>query len=275
LIFAPVIFVNFTSQAFEYNFFFLLFTIHFLLTFLKLTLMNYPDQILFLDIETVPQFPQFENCPDELKALWTRKADNLKKAENETAASIYNRAGIYAEFGKIVCISTGFITFQDGAPVLRIKSFAGHEEAILLEEFARLLNRYFYGPESRLCAHNGREFDFPFLARRMVINKIPLPSILNISGKKPWEINHLDTMELWKFGDFKSYTPLNLLAYSLGIPSPKDDIDGSMVWSVYWNDNDLERIVIYCEKDVEALANVFLRMKGLDIIPRSQVVRSL
>lgn len=229
------------------------------------------ENILFLDIETIPRYASYDDCPDDLKALWNHKARNLRMAEGETPADVYNRAGIYAEFGRIICISTGIIRSVKGSLSLRIKSFSGDDEQQLLLEFATLLERHFSGTMHRLCAHNGKEFDFPYLARRMVINSIPLPSILDTAGKKPWEVNHLDTMELWKFGDFKSYTPLTLLAYALGIPSPKDDIDGSMVWSVYWKDRDLPRIVSYCEKDVEALVNVYLRMKGKEVIPKTGV----
>lgn len=227
--------------------------------------------ILFLDIETIPQYPSFDSCPETVKLLWSRKAENLKKAENETASDIYNRAGIYAEFGQIVCISTGFL-YKDGNEMhLKIKSFSGKDEKDLLASFALLLNDSFSTQQNKLCAHNGKEFDFPYIARRMIINNIKLPLILDIAGKKPWEIGHLDTMELWKFGDFKSYTPLNLLAHALGVPSPKDDIDGSQVWSVYWNDDDLDRITKYCEKDVEALVNVFLRMRNKSILDKHNV----
>lgn len=231
------------------------------------------NNILFLDIETIPGYPSFNDCPEPVQALWSRKAENLKRSDGESPADIYIRAGIYAEFGRIICISTGILTTEHGEPVLRIKSYYGDDEATLLESFARLLNSYFYKSESKLCAHNGKEFDFPYIARRMVINGIRLPVLLDIAGKKPWEINHLDTMEMWKFGDFKSYTPLNLLAHVLGIPSPKDDIDGSQVWSVYWLEKDLERIVTYCEKDVHALVNVYLRMKGYPVIPKDKVIK--
>jgi len=236
--------------------------------------MNASDlsSILFLDIETVPQFSSFDKCPDGLKKLWERKARNLKKEEHELPEEIYNRAGIYAEFGKIVCISTGVLRFgPEGTRKIYIKSFYDEDESKILEPFARMLEENFNRPEHKLCAHNGKEFDFPYIARRMLINEIALPDILNSQGKKPWEIAHLDTMELWKFGDFKSYTPLNLLTYAFGIPSPKDDIDGSQVWSVYWQDQDLDRIVKYCQKDVVALANVFLRLQGKDVIPVDQV----
>jgi predicted PolB exonuclease-like 3'-5' exonuclease len=230
------------------------------------------SSILFLDIETAPQYPSFDECPEPLKKLWERKASNLRREENETPEDIYNRAGIYAEFGKIICISTGVLRFgSGGAMKLFIKSYYSDDESELLKPFAKMLTENFNRPEHRLCAHNGKEFDFPYMARRMLINGIQLPDIINSQGKKPWEIAHIDTMELWKFGDFKSYTPLNLLTYAFGIPTPKDDIDGSMVWSVYWNDHDLERIVNYCQKDVVALTNVFLKLKGLNTVSADNV----
>lgn len=222
---------------------------------------------LFIDIETVPQYPSFELVPNEWKELWEKKADGLlKNREDETVESIYSRAGIYAEFGKIVCISCGFIQGSGEQKRMNIKSFADKEEKELLRSFADMLRKWGAEPGKLLCAHNGKEFDFPFLCRRMIINRIPLPPLLNISGKKPWEIPHLDTMELWKFGDFKSYTSLNLLAHTLGIPTPKDDIDGSMVGDVYWKENNLQRIATYCQKDVLTLAQIYLRIIGESLI---------
>jgi 3'-5' exonuclease len=230
------------------------------------------SSILFLDIETVPQYPSFDECPENLQKLWERKAGNLKKRDSELPDDIYNKAGIYAEFGKIVCISTGVVRYgQNGKMKLYIKSYYSENEKDLLVPFAKMLEEKFNKSTHRLCAHNGKEFDFPYIARRMLINEIPLPDILNSQGKKPWEIAHIDTMELWKFGDFKSYTPLNLLTYAFGIPSPKDDIDGSQVWTIYWNDKDLNRIVTYCQKDVIALTNVFLRLKSYPIIDSSLI----
>jgi len=228
------------------------------------------EKILCLDIETVSQYPDFDATPEEVRPLWKRKADNLKKEESDTHISIYDRAGIYAEFGKIICISTGFLTFKDGERQFRMKSFYGDDEKVLLEEFAALLNKL--KPGMALCGHNGKEFDFPYICRRMVIHGIELPAMLDISGKKPWEITHLDTMELWKFGDYKNYTPLNLLAYILGIPSPKDDIDGSQVGHVYWVEKDLERIVTYCRKDVITVIQILLKLKGQAILKESEVV---
>jgi len=149
-----------------------------------------------------------------------------------------------------------------GQRKLLIKSFAGDDEKIVLQQFMDMLNKWDTGEPKYLCAHNGKEFDFPYLCRRMIINGLPVPATLNISGKKPWEVNHLDTMELWKFGDFKSFTSLNLLAHTLGITTPKDDIDGSVVWEVYWKEKNLQRIVTYCQKDVVTVAQIFLRMNG-------------
>lgn len=221
------------------------------------------NNILFLDIETVPQQPSYSELPDEWKKLWELKAQYLiRNKEDETCESIYPRAGIYAEFGKIVCISCGFIQGTGGAKKIILKSFAGNDEKKLLYEFAEMLKKWAADGSKFLCAHNGKEFDFPYLCRRMVVNQIPVPSILNISGKKPWEVNHLDTMDLWKFGDFKSYTSLNLLAHTLGIQTPKDDIDGSVVWEVYWKEKNLQRIITYCQKDVVTVAQILLRMDG-------------
>ena len=228
--------------------------------------------ILFLDIETVPQYSSYNEQPEEWKNLWGLKAQYLiRNKEEETFETIYPRAGIYAEFGKIVCISCGFIQGAGTDKKIILKSFAGDEEKKLLYEFSEMLKKWSADGSKFLCAHNGKEFDFPYLCRRMVINQIAIPSILNMSGKKPWEVNHLDTMDLWKFGDFKNYTSLNLLAHSLGIQTPKDDIDGSMVWEVYWKEKNLPRIVTYCQKDVVTVAQIFLRMNGEPLIREENI----
>ena len=233
----------------------------------------YPLQnILFLDIETAPQSPDFGSMPEEWKDLWTHKSSYLlRNKEEEDPGSTYPRAGIYAEFGKIVCISCGLITGYRENKRLILKSFSGDDEKLLLYQFAEMLNKWTADQAKYLCAHNGKEFDFPYLCRRMIITGVPIPAALQISGKKPWEVPHLDTMELWKFGDYKSYTSLNLLAHALGIPTPKDDIDGSRVWEVYWKERDLNRITVYCQKDVVTVAQVFLRLQGEPLIPRENV----
>lgn len=231
--------------------------------------------ILCLDIETVPQHPSLDQVPDELRAMWLRKASNLKNEEALSEEAFYGRAGIYAEFGKIICISTGFLHVTDGVRQFRLRSFYGDDEATLLREFSSLLIQIHgsrKGLPMLLCGHNAKEFDFPYICRRMIINGIALPPQLDNAGKKPWEVPHLDTMELWKFGDYKSFTPLNLLAYILGIPSPKDDIDGSKVGQVYWQEKNLDRIVTYCQKDVVTVMQILLRMKGEGILEGDEVV---
>ena len=226
------------------------------------------NKILFLDIETIPAYPSYDKVPERFQKLWNKKAGFLIKNEDDTPESIYPRAGIYAEFGKIICISVAFFHSEK----LRVKSFYGDDEKILLEEFAVLLNKHFNRQDHLLCGHNAKEFDFPYIARRMIINKVKLPKILDMAGKKPWEIRHLDTMELWKFGDFKNYTSLDLLTAIFDIPTPKDDIDGSEVWSVYWKENDLERIKTYCEKDTIAVVQIFLSYRGENILDEDRII---
>ncbi len=218
--------------------------------------------ILFLDIETVSQYPTYAELPDAWKDLWSKKAEGLLRNSKEllTADLIYDKAAIYAEFGKIICISCGIIQGEGENRSMTIKSFFGDDERTLLKEFCDMLTKWSAGIQKYLCAHNGKEFDFPYLCRRMLINNECIPSLLMISGKKPWEVNLIDTMEMWKFGDYKTYTSLHLLSHVLGIPTSKDDIDGSMVGPVYWKDHDLARIVHYCQKDVITMAQVYLRM---------------
>ncbi|MCC6252202.1 MAG: 3'-5' exonuclease [Bacteroidia bacterium] len=221
-----------------------------------------PRELLFIDIETIPQHENYQALPETEKKLWGKKAQFLIKSE-DSVEDIYQRAGIYAEFGKIICISTGYLVEKNKAYQLNLKSFYGHEEATLLTSFKDyLVNEMIPKKITALCAHNGKEFDYPYIIRRMLINGISLPAILNLSGKKPWEILHQDTLDLWKFGDYKHYTSLELLAYIFGVNSPKDDIDGSMVAEVYYKEKNLKRIVEYCNKDVITLAQLYLKMKG-------------
>lgn len=226
------------------------------------------NQILFLDIETVPSCAEFNDLTPAMQKLWEKKSKYLIKSEEETPASIYQKAGIYSEFGKIICISAGFFTGN----TFRIKSFYGDNETEILKNFNSLLNKSYNTPDKYLCAHNGKEFDYPYIARRMLINDIKLPEILNFAGKKPWEIRHLDTLELWKFGDYKHYTSLELLTAVFNIPTPKDDIDGSMVADIYYKEKDLKRIAVYCEKDVVAVAQLFLRYKNQELIKDENII---
>ncbi|MEO2050523.1 MAG: 3'-5' exonuclease [Allomuricauda sp.] len=227
------------------------------------------EHILFLDIETVPQKQQFSELDETSQALWELKSQYQRKDEF-TAEEFYERAGIWAEFGKIVCISVGYFNMKGEQRTFRVTSFHG-DEVHILKQFKQLLKDHFSQAKHLLCAHNGKEFDFPYIARRMVINGINLPYKLDLFGKKPWEVPHLDTMELWKFGDYKHYTSLKLLAYVLGIPSPKEDMDGSMVKDVYYEENDLDRIITYCELDVVTTAQVFLRMRNEDLLKDEEI----
>jgi hypothetical protein len=232
------------------------------------------NSILFLDIETVPMRERMEDLPDPFRKLWEKKAENILRQEEMTADEKFERAGIYAEFGKIVCVSVGFFTGPAGA--FRLKSFYGEDEKVLLEAFMASLQdmEIFLRRKNMplaLCAHNGKEFDFPYLARRMLILGLKVPEILNVAGKKPWEVPFLDTMEMWKFGDRKSYTSLELLAALFGIPTPKDDIDGSQVAAVYYKEKDVERIARYCEKDVVTTARIYQRLTGMPPVAEEQV----
>lgn len=231
------------------------------------------ENILFLDIETVPGCSTYDQLPLNMAALWEKKAMQLVRLEKfsaegeRKAEEIYDRAGIYAEFGKIVCISTGVLRGGN----FRVKSFFGEDETDLLTRFCDMLEKAREKNIIFLCAHNGKEFDFPYLIRRMLINGVNVPAILDLNGKKPWEVPHLDTMELWKFGDYKNYTSLELLATVFGLPTPKDDISGADVARVYWQEHDLPRIVTYCQKDVITLVNLVLRFKGKPLLGEDSV----
>ena len=225
--------------------------------------------VLFLDIETVPGYKNYNDLDEKSQVLWDKKSKSLSKGET-TAEELYQRAGIYSEFGKVVCISVGFAHKQDEEYHFRLKSFYSEIERDLLCGFRDLLNSMEH-KNIYLCAHNGKEFDFPYIARRMLVNGIKLPQALNMAGKKPWEIKHIDTMELWRFGDYKHYTSLELLTHIFNIPSPKADIDGSMVGKVFYEDRDLERIQLYCQNDVIAIAQLFLRYRNEELIKEEHI----
>jgi len=229
------------------------------------------ENILFIDIETAAQHSNYDDLNDKFKDLWTKKMRWHIEKESKTAEELYEKAAIWAEFGKIVCISVGYIIKNNGVSSLRIKSFFGHNEKQLLENFATLLNNHFNKDKNLLCAHNGKEFDFPYISRRMLINQVPLPRTLDNAGKKPWEIKHLDTLELWKFGDVKHYTSLDLLAAIFDIPSPKEQIDGSMVNKVYWTENNLPKIAEYCQRDVATICKLYLKLKGTNDVEQMPI----
>lgn len=238
--------------------------------------------VLFLDIETVSEQSGYDELSESFQTLWKLKSRQILRKydeviEEEEANTLYSdKAGIFAEFGKIVCISVGIVvrdpeTKQLG---LRLKSYANDDESQLLKDFSELVDQYYNNPNKHFfCGHNLREFDIPYICRRLIINQLPLPKSINIAGKKPWETKHfLDTLELWKFGDYKHYTSLNLLTNVFGIPSPKDDIDGSEVGTIYWNEKDLDRIAVYCEKDVLAVVQLLLKYMRQPILEENQIV---
>lgn len=238
------------------------------------------SRVLFLDIETVSGQASFEQQHEDLQALWTRKANQLNRgsteelSEEQVAIDYKDKAAIYAEFGKIVCISVGAVHRDPDKKLrIRLKSFASADEKELLQNFGQMLDQYYNSPSKfYICGHNIKEFDVPYMCRRMLVQGLRFPNMLDIAGKKPWETKHLlDTMELWKFGDRKSFSSLKLLAATLGFPSPKDDIDGSQVGRVFWDDDDLDRIALYCEKDVLATAQLFLRYQLAPLLEDDQV----
>lgn len=234
------------------------------------------ENIMFVDIETASVVANYEELPERFQGLWNKKARILNKREEEPMPPedlFRERAAIFAEFGKVVCISAGYIKYEGDRPTFRVKSYYGADEYDILKEFSGVLNQFMSRPDRNLCAHNGKEFDFPYLGRRYLINSLPLPnSIADIQMKKPWEIRLLDTMTMWKFGDFKSFSSLDLLCATMGIPSPKDDIDGSEVGRVFWEEKGYRRIAIYCEKDVLATAQVLLRFSREPLIEEKDMI---
>ena len=230
------------------------------------------SKILFLDIETVPQVYRFQDLNDTSKSLWSKKTKYLQEKDQLSAEEVYEKAGIYAEFGKIICISVGFLIQTKGEMQIRLKSFSSMNEKKLLQGFIDLLNTHYNHNSYILCAHNGKEFDFPYISRRLLVNEMKLPILLNNAGKKPWEINNIDTLELWKFGDYKHYTSLELLTNIFNIPTPKDDIDGSQVAKIFYEDQDIDRIINYCEKDVIATIQLFQKYRGQDLIDPAFII---
>lgn len=230
------------------------------------------EEVLFIDIETVPMVPAYNQLSAEWQKLWGDKMKN-SVSESQSAEALYEKAGIYAEFGRIIVISAGYLTMKNREWHYRVKSFYDDDEKELLTSFSEALAKFSAAGKKRLCAHNGQEFDYPYIARRMLVHNISLPPVLNIAGSKPWEVKEMliDTLQLWKFGDFKHYTSLSLLCMLFGIPTPKDDIDGSQVAKVYYEERDLDRIIRYCEKDTLAVANLLLRYKGMEILQPSNM----
>ena len=239
-----------------------------------MVMQQFPLENLFLiDIETVSEKEDFHLLDEEWQELWTGKIG--KSLPPATTAEEYYpmRAAILAEFAKVVCISFGYFNKENNEWQLRIKSLCSENEIEILEQFVTTLKKLYANNQNWIfTGHNIKEFDVPFLCRRMLINNIPIPAYLDFQSMKPWETPVLDTLHLWRFGDYKHYTSLKLLAAVLGVPSPKDDIDGSQVGNVYWKEKNLERISIYCEKDVATVANVILRFRALPVLKKEQIL---
>jgi 3'-5' exonuclease len=233
------------------------------------------QNILFIDIETVSGMESYQLLPERFQKLWDRKAQSLPKKDTEQtpADQYFERAAIYSEFGKIICIGIGFTFWQNNSLRLKVKCIAGHNEAEILQEFTDLISSKFNKKNLILCAHNGKEFDFPYLGRRMLVNNIKVPKVLQMAGKKPWEVPHLDTLELWKFGDKKNFTSLDLLAALFDIESSKVALSGDRVNATYYLEKDLPKIAEYCLEDVVVLAQLFLKINGLNTIPAQNIER--
>lgn len=230
--------------------------------------------LLMIDIETVPQYPDYAQLPESWKSLWFDKISKTVPENVPPEQSYLQKAGILAEFGKVICISTGYFTTNENKDItLRLKSIYAHDEKEVLQSFTALTEKlHKHNKNFEFAGHNIREFDIPYICRRMLINQMPLPAYLQLHGAKPWDVKMIDTLQWWKFGDYKNYVSLNLLANVLGIPTSKTDIDGSMVQHVYYKDNDLQRIAAYCQRDVVVVANILLRFKNLPLLKEENIV---
>ena len=231
------------------------------------------ENLLFIDIETVSEKATYQNLTENWQELWTEKTQRILPSENTVAEFYEQRAGVMAEFAKVICISIGYFKYEGEVMQLRIKSFYADEEKKVLQDFIATLNQMeIQNNKCCFAGHNIKEFDIPFLCRRLLINGMPIPEYIDFQNMKPWETNSIDTFQYWRFGDYKNYTSLKLLAAALGIASPKDDIDGSQVGEVYWKENDLQRIVTYCQKDIITTANILLRFKNIPLIEHNNDV---
>jgi 3'-5' exonuclease len=231
--------------------------------------------LLFIDIETVSAENSYNLLSDRFQKLWKHKASFLKNEKNLTIEEQYfDRAAIYAEFGKIIVIGVGFFYWDEANNLcLKTKTLVADNEKELLQEFKKLLDQRFKSKDLALCAHNGKEFDFPYLCRRMLVNEVSLPKALDFSGKKPWEVPHYDTLEMWKFGDKKQFTSLEMLATLFDIKSSKNEMSGDEVNHEYYNENNLAKIREYCLEDVVALAQIFLKLNAIDVVEEANIER--
>lgn len=231
-----------------------------------------PENLLLIDIETVPVVSGFEDLSEKMQQLWSKKSSLIEPTESDVAKTFEQRAGIYAEFGKIICIGLGYFVKVRNGYTLKIKSITSDNEKQILEEFKLVCNKFFKSAEKQFCGHNIREFDIPYICRRSFINQIPMPDILaDLQYKKPWENPMMDTLQFWKFGEYKNFTSVDLLSTVLGIESPKSDIDGSDVARVYWKENDLARIANYCNRDIVTVGQILMKLNAMNLLNEEEI----
>jgi 3'-5' exonuclease len=229
----------------------------------------------FIDIETVPAQSEFRLLDPEWQSLWIGKLSKTMPENFSPDETYQEKAGIMAEFGRIVCIGSGYFSEDKTTrkALFKVRAVAGEDEKALLTEWIGMVDKFHaLFPAFRFVGHNIKEFDVPYICRRLMALGLPLPKYLQISGMKPWETNLVDTMHQWRFGDTRHYVSLNLLARVLGIPTPKDDIDGSQVQEVFYKDGDLSRIKKYCMKDVITTARVIQRFRGQPPVEEADIV---
>ncbi len=231
------------------------------------------NKYFVIDIETVPQSPDYTMLSNEWQRRWLQKIAKTIPESISPEDSYQQRAGILAEFGKIVCISIGcFHEDRNGELTFLIKSIYGDNEKVLLQSFLKASDKFCERKNGFLFAgHNIREFDVPYICRRLLINGLTLPHYLCLNDKKPWEVEMFDTLHWWRFGDYKNYISLDLLAGVMDVPTSKTDIDGSMVQHVYYKEKNLPRIAEYCQRDVEVVANLLLRFNNKPLLKQDNI----
>jgi predicted PolB exonuclease-like 3'-5' exonuclease len=222
---------------------------------------------LVIDIETVPCVKSWNTLPEAMQLHWLKKMEHLVLSDEEKQDAAFcfeNRAGIYAEFGKVICIGLGLFTSNEKKPSkIRLKALYNHDEKALLAEFSNTLKAFQkINKDLVFCGHNIKEFDIPYLCRRFIIQGLQMPEMMQFGGLKPWQVPLEDTLHLWRFGDYKHYTSLDLLASALDVPSSKTEMDGSEVAERYWKEDQIKEIADYCLQDVYTTSLVYLKLKG-------------
>lgn len=231
--------------------------------------------ILFIDIETASGVNTYTTLTENMQKLWLRKARSLMNPLQKPLEDLYfERAALFPEFGRIISIGMGFLFYNKNKELsLKVKTISNKNEKDLLLEFNQFIESTYPSKELSLVAHNGKEFDFPYLCKRMLVHQLVIPKALQLQGKKPWEVVHQDTIEWWRFGDKKGYVSLELLAEIMGIGNVKTDLSGDKVNYTFYIEKDLEKIKKYCAEDVITLAQLFLRFNFIDYIQEKNIQR--